>query len=325
MLGSTHAPAEGVATWNTTFSALTPALSFPVVSSFSSVTSLWAASLCPTVIHFLYWPVFWCKHHQADSGPSISVSPHQIRGIVDKVVFLLPPTHFTKQNEECPSPFLKIHVPPHFGKDELFWYEVVLFWLLLNVPEGNFEQALLTWIYLSHSFISSSTCWSPFFFFFLWKYLVTVYTLCAIYAVQSMKNTWKFLHCLSPQLHKSCITFCMATHFYGVMGSSLPAAPALGPQHPLGILVLQVWTLPGGQRRGEVQSPLSPIFMLLDRKISPSYCLVALQCLQHSRNLALLFVSILWKTRVMQRIFPQVQLVEYSKEMVFATGDAAVH
>lgn len=164
-----------------------------------------------------------------------------------------------------------------------------------------------------------------FFFFFLWKYLVTVYTLCAIYAVQSMKNTWKFLHCLSPQLHKSCITFCMATHFYGVMGSSLPAAPALGPQHLLGILVLQVWTLPGGQRRGEVQSPLSPIFMLLDRKISPSYCLVALQCLQHSRNLALLFVSILWKTRVMQRIFPQVQLVEYSKEMVFATGDAAVH
>lgn len=60
------------------------------------------------------------------------------------MVSLLQPTHFTKQNDVCPSPVLEVHVPAHTSKDELFWAEVVLFWLLLNAPEGDFEKALLT-------------------------------------------------------------------------------------------------------------------------------------------------------------------------------------
>lgn len=190
-------------------------------------------------------------------------------------------------------------------------------------PEGDFEQALLTWRNLSHSFISFFD--GPSLFFFHWKYPVTVYALHAIYAVQPMKNTWRVPRSFSPQLHKSCIAFCMAARLHGVMGSSLPAAPALGPQHPLGILALQAWTLPGWQRRGEVQSPLSPIFILLDRKIRPSYCLSALQCLQHRGHLALQFVSALLETRAMQRILPWAQLVKHSRELVFATWDAAAH
>lgn len=225
----------------------------------------------------------------------------------------------------CPSPVLKVHVPAHTSKDELFWAEVVLFWLLLNAPEGDFEKALLTWIKLSHSFISPACWFPPFFFFFLWKYPVTVYALHAVYAAQPMKNTWRVPRSFSPQLHKSCIAFCMAAWLHGVMGSSLPTAPALGPQHPLGILALQPWTLPGWHRRGEVQSLLSPIFILLDRKISPSYCLAALQCLQHSHHLALQFVSVLLQTRVMQRILPWAQLVKHSQELVLAIQDAAVH
>lgn len=63
---------------------------------------------------------------------------------MDKVISLLPPTHFTKQNAVCPSLVLEVHVPPNVSKDELFWNEVVLFWLLLKAPEGDFEQALLT-------------------------------------------------------------------------------------------------------------------------------------------------------------------------------------
>lgn len=55
------------------------------------------------------------------------------------------------------------------------------------------------------------------------------------------------------------------------------------------------------------------------------YCLATLQCLQHSHHLALQLVSVLLKTRVMQRILLWAQLVKHSQELVCATGDAAVH
>ena len=47
------------------------------------------------------------------------------------------------------------------------------------------------------------------------------------------------------------------------MGSSLPAAPALGPQHPPGMLALTGSNPAGLAEEGEVQSP---VFRLLDSK-----------------------------------------------------------
>lgn len=125
---------------------------------------------------------------------------------------------------------------------------------------------------------------------FLWKYPVTVYALHAIYAVQPMKNTCRVPRSFSPRLHKSCIAFCMAAWLHGVMGSSLPAAPALGPQHPLGMPALQARTLPGWQRRRGFRAPPAPFLGYWIGRIRQRCCFAALQCRQHWGHLALQFV-----------------------------------
>ena len=110
------------------------------------------------------------------------------------------------------------------------------------------------------------------------------------------------------------------------MGSSLPAAPALGPQHPPGMLALQARTLPAWQRRGRFRAPRALFLGYWIVKIRQRCCLAALQCCQHRGHLALQFVLGLLKTRVMQIIIlPCSQLVKHPRELAFVTGDGAAH
>lgn len=161
-------------------------------------------------------------------------------GIADEPASSLLPIHFYKQVVRVP-----FSSPQGPAPSSRRWRWITLgsgcaVWLLLNALRGDFHQALLTWINLPHAFITFSPIPAcsllppPFFF----KYLVTVYALHAIYAFQPMKNTWRVPHSPSPWPHKSCIAFCTMTWLHGVMGSSLPAAPALGLGHPLGMPVL---------------------------------------------------------------------------------------